>query len=73
MLLSPLTPRQAVVLDFVRRFIFSNGYSPTVREIGLGLDISSPNGVTCHLRALEQKGAIRRMPRKPRTIVVTAA
>jgi repressor LexA len=31
-----------------------------VREIGLGFDIKSPNGVMCHLKALEKKGLIKR-------------
>ncbi len=30
--------------------------------------MSSPNAVSCHLRALEQKGYIRRSPRKRRAI-----
>ena len=33
---------------------------PTVREIGEHFDIASPNGVMCHLKALEKKGMISR-------------
>lgn len=57
-----LTHRQAEVLATIRQFIESNGYPPTIREIGLRLGIASPNGVVCHLSQLEAKGAISRDP-----------
>ena len=44
---------------------------PTVREIGEQFGIKSPNGVMCHLRALERKGLIRRSPNKSRAIELT--
>src|SRR5438034_7586991 len=34
--------------------IESRGFGPTVREIGDGFEIKSPNGVMCHLKALER-------------------
>ncbi len=57
---SQLTERQREIYDFIRDKIESRGYGPTVREIGLGFDIKSPNGVMCHLKALEKKGLIKR-------------
>src|SRR6266404_4446281 len=57
---SQLTDRQREIYDFIRDKIESRGYGPTVREIGLGFDIKSPNGVMCHLKALEKKGLIKR-------------
>jgi repressor LexA len=57
---SQLTDRQREIYDFIRSKIESRGYGPTVREIGLGFDIKSPNGVMCHLKALEKKGLIIR-------------
>src|SRR5205085_6526724 len=57
---SSLTERQREIYDFIRSKIESRGYGPTVREIGLGFDIKSPNGVMCHLKALEKKGLIIR-------------
>ena len=53
------TQRQSQVLAWIGKFIQKNGYSPTVREIGNGMGISSPNGVKCHLSALTRKGLIR--------------
>jgi len=57
---SQLTERQREIYDFIREKIEIRGYGPTVREIGLAFDIKSPNGVMCHLKALEKKGLIKR-------------
>jgi len=53
-----LTQRQRAVYEFIRDKIRTRGYGPTVREIGLQFKILSPNGVMCHLKALEKKGLI---------------
>ncbi len=63
-----LTKRQKSVYEFIRDKIRNRGYGPTVREIGLQFDISSPNGVMCHLKALEKKGLITREPNMSRAI-----
>src|SRR5210317_1821160 len=68
-----LTARQQAVFDFVQELIVRRGYGPTVREIGEQFGIKSPNGVMCHLRALERKGLIRRSPNKSRAIELTKA
>ncbi len=65
-----LTERQREVYEFIRGRIRSRGYGPTVREIGLHFDISSPNGVMCHLKALEKKGLIIREPNMSRAIML---
>lgn len=54
------TARQMEIYDFIREKIYSRGFGPTVREIGQAFDIRSPNGVVCHLKALEKKGLITR-------------
>lgn len=64
----PLTDRQQKVYDFIRDKIVNRGYGPTVREIGEHLSIRSPNGVMCHLRALERKDMIKRDANKSRAI-----
>jgi repressor LexA len=63
-----LTKRQKAVYEFIRDKIRGRGYGPTVREIGEAFDISSPNGVMCHLKALEKKGLIIREPNMSRAI-----
>jgi repressor LexA len=67
-----LTKRQRAVYEFIRDKIRNRGYGPTVREIGLQFDISSPNGVMCHLKALEKKGLITREPNMSRAIQLAA-
>ncbi len=57
---SRLTERQREIYEFIRKKIESRGYGPTVREIGTHFGIKSPNGVMCHLKALESKGLIKR-------------
>jgi repressor LexA len=66
-----LTDRQQSVYEFIRDKILTRGYGPTVREIGEEMDIRSPNGVMCHLRALEKKGMIKRDANKSRAIELT--
>src|SRR5215831_17619793 len=65
---SQLTERQREIYDFIREKIESRGFGPTVREIGEGFEISSPNGVMCHLKALEKKGLIKRTGFRARAI-----
>ncbi len=66
-----LTERQQAVYDLIRSLIIDRGYGPTVREIGEAFGIKSPNGVMCHLKALERKGLITRSPNKSRAIELT--
>jgi len=63
-----LTEQQKSVYEYIRECILSRGYGPTVREIGEHMEIKSPNGVMCHLRALERKGVIYRSANKSRAI-----
>ena len=65
---SQLTERQREIYDFIRDKIETRGYGPTVREIGEGFKIKSPNGVMCHLKALEKKGLIKRTGFQARAI-----
>jgi repressor LexA len=66
--LDTMTKRQRMVYEFIRDKIRNRGYGPTVREIGEQFDIKSPNGVMCHLKALEKKGLITREPNMSRAI-----
>jgi len=65
---SQLTERQREIYEFIRHKIENRGYGPTVREIGEAFDIKSPNGVMCHLKALEKKGLIKREEHAARAI-----
>ena len=66
--LDSLTPRQREIYNFIRSKIHGRGYGPTVREIGVHFQIKSPNGVMCHLKALQKKGLIHREPNMSRAI-----
>ncbi len=63
-----LTSRQREIYEFIRSKIQGRGYGPTVREIGTEFGIRSPNGVMCHLKALQKKGLIHREPNMSRAI-----
>ncbi len=67
-----MTIRQQQVYEFIRDKIRNRGYGPTVREIGEHFHIRSPNGVVCHLKALEKKGLITRERNMSRAIQLTA-
>ena len=66
--LEALTSRQREIYQFIRGKIQGRGYGPTVREIGTQFEIKSPNGVMCHLKALQKKGLIHREPNMSRAI-----
>jgi repressor LexA len=68
-----LTRRQQDIFDLIRELIIQRGYGPTVREIGAHFGISSPNGVMCHLKALERKGLIVRHAKQSRAIELVDA
>ena len=66
-----LTARQREIYEFLKDKILNRGYGPTVREIGSQFGIRSPNGVMCHLKALEKKGLITREAHMSRAIQLT--
>ena len=66
------TERQMEIYAFIRDKIHTRGYGPTVREIGTAFKIRSPNGVVCHLKALERKGMITRGKNMSRAIELVA-
>lgn len=66
-----LTDQQTNVLNFIIDSTKSNGFPPTVREIGQALDLRSPSTVHAHLLWLCEHGFISQVPGKSRTLVVT--
>ena len=63
-----LTKRQEDIIQFIKKYIVSNGYPPTVREIGYSLGLSSPATIHSHLSNLEDKGYIKKDDKKNRAI-----
>ncbi|WP_092786887.1 transcriptional repressor LexA [Actinokineospora terrae] len=68
-----LPQRQRQVLEVIRSWVQRNGYPPSVREIGEAVGLTSTSSVAYQLRALEEKGYLRRDPNRPRAIGVLAA
>lgn len=63
-----LTKRQEDALKYIKTYIVSHGYPPTVREIALAIGVSSPATVQAHLDCLADKGYIKKGNNKNRTI-----
>lgn len=55
-----LYKRQRQIVDYIAQYIQKNGFSPTLKEIALSLNVSSLATVHEHLQALERKNVIKR-------------
>lgn len=55
-----LTERQRVALTYIREQVSAHGSSPTIREIGEHMGISSTNAVRQHITALIKKGYLKK-------------
>ena len=56
------------ILTYIKEYVVSNGYPPTVREICAAIGVSSPATVHAHLQNLENKGMIKKEETKNRAI-----
>ena len=65
-----LTPRQLKILTAIKEAVDTNGYPPSMREIGTQAGLSSPASVKYQLEELEKKGFIRRDPTRGRALEV---
>lgn len=63
-----LTKRQEEVLTFIKKYSAEHGYPPAIREICLGVGLSSPATVFVHVKNLENKGYLKTENNKFRTI-----
>ncbi len=64
----PLTKRQKAIFTFLRDYLDRHGYSPSLEEIAEHFGLASLNGVYKHLKALEERGFIRRLSNQARSI-----
>lgn len=62
-----LTTRQQEILTFIEHYEWRNGYWPSIREIQEKFGFKSTNAVMGHLRALEKKEVLERIPGQART------
>ncbi len=65
-----LTARQLTILDFIKTATESQGYAPSMREIGDAAGLASPASVKYQLDILEEKGFIRRDENRGRAMEV---
>jgi repressor LexA len=65
-----LPERQQRILQVIEDAVRTQGYPPTVREIGAAVGLCSPASVQGHLSALEAMGYIRRGSAKRRALEV---
>jgi repressor LexA len=68
-----LTKRQSQLLDHLRHCIAVQGYAPSLEEIAAHFELSSVGTVHKHLKALEDKGFIRRQWNRSRAIEIVEA
>lgn len=68
-----ISRRQEEILDYIKAETETQGYPPSVREIGRAVGLKSTSTVHGHLSQLERKGYIRRDSSKPRAIEVLPA
>lgn len=59
-----MTEKQEAIYHFIRKHIETKGFPPAIRDICDEFGISSPNGVMCHLKALQKKGYINRVEKR---------
>jgi len=63
---SPPTQRQQEIAEYLESEMRERGMIPTQREIAARFGFSSPNAVRSHLRLMEKKGMLARLPGKAR-------
>jgi repressor LexA len=63
-----LTAKEKKILDFVTDFSKKNGYSPSVRDIQIGLSIKSTSTVHAYVERLSEKGYIDKSSGKSRSL-----
>ena len=66
-----LSKMQQKIYDFIVQYIRTQGYSPSVREIGEAVGLKSPSTVHFHLKHLEEVGVIEKGAGKGRAIALT--
>jgi repressor LexA len=69
MMHSELTNRQQEILDYLRKSQRQTGIMPSTREIQHAFGFASQTAAMSHLRALERKGVIQRLPGKARAVI----
>ena len=67
-----LSTKQLNVLEYIYQTVQTQGYPPTVREIGKAIGLSSTSTVHGHIDRLQKNGYLEKDPTKPRALAITA-
>lgn len=65
-----LTAKQSALLRFIAGYQAAHGYSPSYREMCAGVGVRSNQRIFEMVDALEERGAITRLPHKARAITI---
>ena len=65
-----LSPKQAEILAYIKDYILTRHFPPSVRDICGAVGLKSASSVHAHLNALERFGYIRRDPSLPRCLEI---
>jgi len=65
-----LTKRQKEILDFIQSYQKKKGISPSLKEIGKHLGLSSLSTIHHHIKSLKDKGYLYHQENHPRTVSV---
>lgn len=65
--------KQQKILDFIGWFTREHKYPPSVREIGAAVGLRSPSTVHMHIKALTEKGLLRKDANKTRALILPDA
>ena len=68
-----LTKKQKQIVDFISDFLESNNYSPSYREIMIGIGLSSVSAVAEHVENLVSKGVLKKVPGTARSLEVVTS
>lgn len=60
--------REHQIVDFVTRFVDEHGYSPTLREIGRAIGLSSSSTISNHVSSAVMRRALTSGDLKGRTL-----
>lgn len=66
-----MTPRQLQLMVFVQNYVAEHGYSPNYQEMADGVQLASKGNVARIVHCLEERGYVRHLPRKARSLGLT--
>lgn len=64
----PTIQKTIRIYEFIKRYYASNNVTPTMAEIGRHFDLRSSGSVTDHLKKMQERGWITRVPNVSRGI-----